>query len=144
MGYQELKENSKNIEVVYRVSPGVYFAFQRLSGDYNPLHTDKTFAISKGFSEIVMYGNLLNGFISHFIGMALPCRNVMILTQDIQFRKPFYLNDEIILKSSIEETSDAVEIIKFKLKFYRNDKYKTELVATGHVQIGMVYNKSDS
>ena len=83
-----------------------------------------------------MYGNILNGFVSHFVGMALPSRDVMIQTQDIQFRKPVYLNDTILLKSEIETVSDAVEIINYKLKFYRVAEPKNVLVASGHVQIG--------
>lgn len=141
MQFQELIEKSQAIEVTYHVTPDVYFGFQRISSDYNPLHTDEAFAKSKGFPERVMYGNILNGFVSHFVGMALPSRDVMIQTQDIQFRKPVYLNDEILLKSSQEDVSEAVEIINYKLKFYRMGGAKPELVATGHVQIGMLHDK---
>lgn len=141
MQFQELVEKSQAIEVTYHVTPEVYFGFQRISSDYNPLHTDEAFAKSKGFPERVMYGNILNGFVSHFVGMALPSRDVMIQTQDIQFRKPVYLNDEILLKSTIEEVSEAVEIINYKLKFYRMGGAKPELVASGHVQIGILKTK---
>lgn len=136
MQFQELVEKSQAIEVTYHVTPEVYFGFQRISSDYNPLHTDEAFAKSKGFPERVMYGNILNGFVSHFVGMALPSRDVMIQTQDIQYRKPVYLNDTILLKSEIETVSDAVEIINYKLKFYRVAEPKNVLVASGHVQIG--------
>lgn len=141
MEFQELVEKSQTIEVTYHVTPDVYFGFQRISSDFNPLHTDEAFAKSKGFPERVMYGNILNGFVSHFVGMALPSRDVMIQTQDIQFRKPVYLDDEILLKSSIEEVSEAVEIINYKLKFYRMGGAKPELVASGHVQIGILKTK---
>lgn len=119
MGFNELVEKSKHLEVAYHVTPEIYYSFQRTSNDYNPLHTDAMFAESKGFPERVMYGNILNAFISHFVGMALPSRNVMIQTQDIQFRKPVYLNDELVLKSDIETVSEAVEIVNYKLKFYK-------------------------
>lgn len=142
MEFQELVEKSQNIEVTYHLTPDVYFGFQRISSDFNPLHTDEAFAKSKGFPERVMYGNILNGFVSHFVGMALPSCDVMIQTQDIQFRKPVYLGDEIILKASHEDVSEAVEIINFKLKFYRPAEKKPELVATGHVQIGMLHDKA--
>lgn len=138
MQFQELVEKSQAIEVTYHVTPDVYYGFQRISSDYNPLHTDEAFAKSKGFPERVMYGNILNGFVSHFVGMALPSRDVMIQTQDIQFRKPVYLNDTILLKSEIETVSDAVEIINYKLKFYRLAEPKNVLVASGHVQIGIL------
>ena len=136
MDFQQLVKQSQCIEVTYRVSPDVYYSFQRISNDYNPLHTDDAFAQKKGFPKRVMYGNILNGFVSHFVGMALPTREVMIQTQDIQFRKPVFLNDIILLKSEIDSVSEAVEVINFKLKFYRIEKDKNVLVASGHVQIG--------
>ncbi len=141
MGFNELVEMSKHLEVTYHVTPEIYYSFQRTSNDYNPLHTDVAFAERKGFPERVMYGNILNGFVSHFVGMALPSRDVMIQTQDIQFRKPVYLNDELLLKAEAETVSEAVEIINYKLKFYKMGGVKPLLVATGHVQIGMLHDK---
>ena len=88
-----------------------------------------------------MYGNILNAFISHFIGMALPIRNVMIQSQDISFRKPVFLNDKIIIESSIDTVSEAVNIICYKLNFLRIKENKRESVAKGHVQIGLLNDK---
>ena len=119
MEFHDLVEKSQAVEVIYHVTQDVYFGFQRICSDFNPLHTDEAFSKSKGFPERVMYGNILNAFVSHFVGMVLPTRDVMIQTQDIQFRKPVYLGDEIQLNSSQEDISEAVEIIKYKLKFYR-------------------------
>ena len=70
MDFQELVEKSQAFEVTYHVTPDVYFGFQRISSDFNPLHTDEAFAKSKGFPGRVMYGNILNAFVSHFVGMA--------------------------------------------------------------------------
>ena len=96
------------------------------------------FAIEKGFASQVMYGNILNAFISHFVGMLLPTRDVMIQSQDISFHKPVFLNDDIQLDASVETVSEAVNIIEYKLKFRRITEGKPELVAKGHVQIGLL------
>lgn len=141
MEFKELVTKSQSLEATYRVTPDSYYSFQRISNDYNPLHTDVSFAQQKGFPDRVMYGNILNAFVSHFVGMVIPSREVMIQTQDIQFRKPVYMGDEILLKATPEDVSEAVEIINFKLKFYRPAEKKPELIATGHVQIGMLPNK---
>lgn len=141
MEFQEFVEKSQALEMTYHVSQEVYDAFQKCSSDMNPLHTDKDFAQRKGFPECVMYGNILNAFVSHFVGMALPSPDVMIQTQDIQFRKPVWLGNEITIKASPDTVSDAVQIVNFKLKFYRTNVEKSELVATGHVQIGMLHDK---
>ncbi len=142
MTFNELVTQSAHMEVNYQVTPDVYYSFQRASNDYNPLHTDEAFARRKGFNQRVMYGNILNGFVSHFVGMALPTRDVMIQTQDIQFRKPVFLGDALTLQAEIETTSEAVEIINYKLKFYRQvGGEKPLLIATGHVQIGLLHDK---
>lgn len=138
MTITELAEKSANIQYTYKVTPEVYYSFQRVSNDYNPLHTDEAFANSKGFNGRVMYGNILNAFVSHFVGMLLPTREVMIQTQDINYHKPVYMNDDIQLEAGIDTVSEAVNIINYKLKFRRITEGKSELVAKGHVQIGLL------
>lgn len=138
MSIKELEERTRSISYTYRVTPDVYYSFQRCSNDFNPLHTDEMYANKKGFNGQVMYGNILNAFVSHFVGMLLPSREVMIQSQDISFHKPVYLNDEIQLEAGIDTVSEAVNIINYKLKFRRMAEGKSELVAKGHVQIGLL------
>ena len=138
MTITELAEQTAHIEQVYQVTQEVYDSFQRCSRDMNPLHTDETFAREKGFKGCVMYGNILNAFISHFVGMCLPTPHVMIQAQDISFHKPVFLNDQITLQASIDTVSEAVNIINYKLKFYKMDEAGKQLVAKGHVQIGLL------
>ena len=138
MTITELAEKSANIQYTYRVTPEVYYSFQRCSNDFNPLHTDRMYAISKGFPGQVMYGNILNAFVSHFVGMLLPLKEVIIESQDISFHKPVFLNDDIILETSIDTVSEAVNIINYKLKFYKTVTNGRQLVAKGHVQIGLL------
>lgn len=138
MTIKELEEKTRSASYTFRVTPDVYYSFQRCSGDFNPLHTDKMFATVKGFSDVVMYGNILNAFVSHFVGMLMPSREVMIQSQDISFHKPVYLNDELQFEARIDTVSEAVNIINYKFKFRRRTKENSELVAKGHVQIGLL------
>lgn len=138
MTITELAEKTASLSHVYQVTPEVYDSFQRCSQDMNPLHTDEAFAKAKGFSSCVMYGNILNAFISHFVGMCLPTPHVMIQSQDINFHKPVFLNDEITLEAGIDTVSEAVNIINYKLKFYKTTDTGRQLVAKGHVQIGLL------
>ena len=138
MTITELAEQTAQLSHVYHVTPVVYDSFQRCSEDMNPLHTDESFAREKGFPGCVMYGNILNAFISHFVGMCLPTPHVMIQSQDISFHKPVFLNDEITLEAGIDTVSEAVNIINYKLKFYKTTDTGRQLVAKGHVQIGLL------
>ena len=72
-----LIKNTK-YEVPFIVSENIYKGFIQLFNDKNPLHVNDVFAIEKGFKEKVMHGNILNGFLSYFIGECLPVKNVVI------------------------------------------------------------------
>lgn len=138
MTIEELADKTAHISHTYQVTPDVYYSFQRCSNDYNPLHTDALFAKSKGFDSPVMYGNILNAFLSHFVGMLLPTREVMILSQNILFQNPVFMNDEITFETSIDNYSPTVNFIDYKFKFRRVKDEKKVLIANGHIQIKLL------
>jgi 3-hydroxybutyryl-CoA dehydratase len=117
------------------VNPDIYKGFISTFNDKNPLHTNEKFALEKGFKEKVMHGNILNGFLSYFIGECLPSKNVLIQKQEIKFMKPVYLNDNLTLHATIEDIFDSVNTIEFKYFFENQDKIK---VARGTIQIGLL------
>ena len=125
----------KEYQHKFVVTQEVYDAFQKCSSDRNPLHTNQEFARSKGFPECVMYGNILNGFVSYFIGMLLPSPDVIIHSQDIAYKNPVFMGDELDFTAKAEDISEAVNVVLFKFTF-RNSKGK--VVAKGHVQIGVI------
>src|SRR5262245_51814734 len=53
----------------YTITAAVYEQFLATFGDTNRLHTEDDFARTRGFPERVMHGAILNGFISHFVGV---------------------------------------------------------------------------
>ena len=79
-----------------------------------------------------MHGNILNGFISYFIGELLPSEKVMILSQNINYRKPVYLNDRLLFEAVVVEQSESVMVNTFSFKFRNEEK---ELVASGKILI---------
>jgi len=119
----------------FKISPDIYEAFISIFKDKNPLHTDEKFAVSKGFTSKVMHGNILNGFLSYFIGECLPVKDVLIQTQEIKYLKPVYINDQLTLHAEIEEVYESVNTIDFKYYFENRDKVK---VAKGKIQIGLL------
>lgn len=125
----------KEYHHLFVVTREVYDAFQKSSGDFNPLHTNLEFAKLKGFQECVMYGNILNGFVSYFIGMLLPSPNVIIHSQDIAYKNPVFMGDELDFTAKVDDISEAVKAVMFKFTF-KNASGK--VVAKGHVQIGVI------
>jgi 3-hydroxybutyryl-CoA dehydratase len=119
----------------FKVSHDIYKGFIKTFNDRNPLHTDEKFAAGKGFKEKVMHGNILNGFLSFFIGECLPSKNVLIQTQEIKYLKPVYMNDQLTLCAEIEDVYESVNTIDFKYYFENQNKLK---VAKGKIQIGLL------
>ena len=101
----------------FKISDELVSDFVKLSNDRNPLHTIDQFAIEKGFKSRIVQGNLQNCFISYFIGECLPSKNVMILSQTINFKNPVYINDILFLKVKIIGIFESVGLIEFDFKF---------------------------
>jgi 3-hydroxybutyryl-CoA dehydratase len=81
-----------------------------------------------------MHGNILNGFISYFIGECLPTKDVIIHSQTIDFNKPVFLYDVLNFHAEIDELFESVKVVKFKYYFSNNEDKK---VAKGTIQIGL-------
>jgi 3-hydroxybutyryl-CoA dehydratase len=116
------------------VSDKVYTGFLNTFNDRNPLHTNHDYAVSKGFRSCVMHGNILNGFLSYFIGECLPTKDVVIHSQQINYNLPVYLNDELTFDAELSEIHEAVNAYEFKFHFTNTDGIK---VARGKIQIGL-------
>lgn len=130
-----LKQFDKEYKHTFCVTKKVYKSFQDCSGDFNLLHTNETFAKEQGFKECVMYGNILNTFVSYFVGMLLSTQKVIIHSQDIAYKNPVFLNDELIFKASVNGIFESVNAIEFKFNF---TNIENKVVAKGHIQIGIL------
>ena len=119
----------------YTVSNETVDNFARLSNDKNPLHTDNEFAKSKGFKSKVVHGNIQNCFISHFVGECLPLKNVMILSQEIKYKAPVYINDMLFLNIIIVNVFDSVKLIELNFNF-KNKNDRT--ISTGKIKIKII------
>ena len=122
-------------EIEFVVSEDTYRSFIKLFKDNNPLHTDEQFAIDKGFKGKVMHGNILNGFLSYFVGECLPIQDVIIHSQEIQFKNPVYLNDKLNFSAEIIGIYDSVNAVEFKFNFKNQE---SKIIAKGKIQIGLL------
>ena len=123
-------------ETHFTVTSKVYDGFIDIFNDRNILHTDKEFAKEKNFDAVVMHGNILNGFVSYFIGESLPVKNVMIISQEIKYAKPVYLNDELIMRTELSDIIESVNVYQFKFAFHK--KTGDQKMATGKIQICLI------
>lgn len=86
-------------------------SFARLSGDYNPLHMDESYAVHTQFGARVAHGMLLASFFSALVGMLCPGLRCLYLSQEIRFKKPVFFDTWVIIKGTVTEKSDAAKIV---------------------------------
>ena len=120
-------------QLTFAVTNEVYHGFVNIFNDRNPLHSDEAFAIKRGFQGKVIHGNILNGFLSYFVGEGLPDKNVIIHSQSIQFKRPVYLDDVLSFEANVIEVYESVRTVEFSFVF-RNSLL--QIVAKGKLQIG--------
>jgi 3-hydroxybutyryl-CoA dehydratase len=120
----------------YTVTPEVYRLFIEAFQDTNALHTDAGFAARHQFPGVVMHGNILGGFLSHFVGMRLPTSHVMIYSQQLGFKKAVFMHDKLQLQATVKGLFESVNVVEFRVKFYREPD--RTVVADGNLQIGIL------
>ena len=117
----------------YVISQAVYEHFLAGFHDYSPLHVDEAFARARGFSGKVMHGTLLNGFLSHFVGMHFPGKHSLLLAVELRFTQPCYLGDVIQLDVKVRQKMDVQKVIVMDATF--NNLTRNCIAARGRVQV---------
>lgn len=69
--------------------------FSSLSLDTNEIHLNEEYAKKSIFHQRIVHGFLAGSLISAVIGTILPGKGAIYLHQDMDFKKPIYLNEEI-------------------------------------------------
>ena len=114
---QKMFKLNQSWEKTWKVSRKLCFEFSNLSDDHNPMHTDRDFAMSYGFKDTIVHGNILQLFLSYFVGEMLPKKNVVIISQKIKYLKPIYVNQNITLKSKLENLNWTMGLLEFRIIF---------------------------
>ncbi len=106
--YDEITVGMKEVHD-YVITPEVYQGFLAAFQDHSPVHVDKSFAKAQGFEGRVMHGSILNGFISHFVGMHFPGRFSLLLSVDLRFSNPSYLGDSIHMETVVSQKTGCAQ-----------------------------------
>ena len=123
------------VENDYSLTSSVYDAFLAAFDDRSPVHVDDNYAQASGFRERVMHGAILNGFLSHFIGMHFPGRRALWLSVDLRYLAPSYLGDELQVQAIVEQKVESQRVIVLKI-IIRN-KTQGAVAARGRTQVAL-------
>ncbi len=109
--------------------------FKEITGDVNPLHTDETFAKTKGYDSCVAYGMLTASFLSTLAGVYLPGEKSLIHSVETKFVKPVFVGDILTVTGKVTERNELFSVITLKVTIKNQNGEK---VLRGSMQIGVL------
>jgi 3-hydroxybutyryl-CoA dehydratase len=109
-------------------------SFAKITGDFNPLHMDESYAKSTSFGKRVVHGLLLTSYLSTLAGMFLPGKYSLILKTDVKMKKPSFLGDELKISGRIVQKVDFSKIIVLESKV-TNQNQEILQEGTMHIQV---------
>jgi len=113
-------------------------SFADFTGDYNPVHMDEEYCIKHGLEKRIVHGMLVLSYLSTFIGMHLPGKGALWMSQSIDFITPVRLDDTIIINGEVIKKMNAnalglnIIVIKIEIENQHGNK-----VARGTVRVSV-------
>ena len=96
------------------ISENMLDVFGRDTGDYNPLHMNEKYASSTSFKKRVCSGMFLSSFFSRLVGMYLPGKHALHMSQSLNFVNPCFIGETITVEGKVIGKSVATKIIKLE------------------------------
>lgn len=88
--------------------------FADLSNDHNPIHLDEAVAAESIFGQRVVHGMLVASLFSGLIGEKLPGPGSIYLGQNLSFKAPVFIGEEVTASVEISEIREDKPIITLK------------------------------
>ena len=132
--YEEIEVGQKESFSV-TVTDEMMKSFLDITGDINPLHNDREYAISKGHPDRVVYGMLTGSMLSTLAGVYLPGKRSLIQEVKLKFAKPVYVGDTLTVEGVVEEKHDAYSLIILKVTMRNQNGDK---VCRARMQISII------
>lgn len=109
--------------------------FLEISGDSNPMHIDMDYAKSKGMIDKVVYGMLTSSFYSTLVGVYLPGKFALLHSIDIQFTKPVFVGDKLIIEGVVSSINEMFRQIEVKAYILNQN---SEKISRAKIKIGLL------
>ena len=109
--------------------------FLSITKDINPMHTDFSYAKSNGMKGKVVYGMLSSAFYSTLVGVYLPGKYALLHEINLQFSKPVFIGDKLIISGEVVSINDTFKQIV--LKAYITNQ-KLQKISRAKIKIGIL------
>ena len=91
-------------------------AMAEITGDFNKMHVDDAYAAKTVFGRRIAHGLFCLGMVSNLLGTQLPGEGTVLLSQEIKYKLPVYIGDEI--EAVVEVTEIFPEKSRVHLAFW--------------------------
>jgi 3-hydroxybutyryl-CoA dehydratase len=95
--------------------------FARVTGDFNPVHLDQTYAEKTTFKGRIAHGLLSVGLLARILGNILPGHGTIYLSQEAKFLAPVRIGDTIMAKVEVIELNLEKNRAKFRTTCLNQD-----------------------
>ena len=93
--------------------------YAKLTGDYNPLHFDESFAARTAFKNLIVQGGLTTGLLHALVATDMPGPGTVFLNQNWQFTSPVFIGDTITAEAEVLEIHQTKPVTKLKITITR-------------------------
>ena len=108
--------------------------FARLSGDVNPLHVNREYAIAAGFPGPVIFGMMTSSLYSRLVGVYIPGKYALLQGMDINFHHPCFVGDTLTVTGEIIFLGGALRQMEIKASIRNQNK---KLISKATIRAGM-------
>lgn len=88
--------------------------FMEVSGDRNPVHHDAEYAAKTVFKKPIIHGFLAGSVFSKVFGTLFPGEGTIYMEQNMQFRRPMYVDTPYVAKFKIVEHDEEKQRAKIE------------------------------
>ena len=106
--------------------------FARTTEDNNLIHLDEAYARKTFFGTRIVHGMLVASMFSKIFGTIYPGEGCLYYGQNLEFRKPVFLNSKIKAIATLLEFDEKKRIGLFKTEAFNTDG---KLVINGEAKI---------
>lgn len=82
--------------------------YAQVSGDHNPIHTDKDFAVKSGLPDVIAHGMLIMAYLGRMLTDIVPQSKIENI--NVQFSNMTHLHDELKCIGKVVEKNFSTEI----------------------------------
>jgi len=124
-----------------KISKSDIETFANLTGDFNPLHIDSSFAAEFGYPSPVAHGMLSASFISTLIGTLLPGPGSLWIGLSLEFVSPVFAGETIEIEGEVKQKSIVARLIVLETRVINS---KGEVIISGESKVKILHEKKNS